>query len=245
MTYRVRNIGIAIALALVAAMLTTFYVTQYKRTVQSGEKNVAVYVAAKDVPAGTSGLELVKRHLLSQQDVSRRTVVPGAISSPDQVERLALSQPLYAGEQITLRRFATSAEGGIRAELKGTQRAVQLPGDANQLLVGTLRDGDRVDVVASVKLSSTADDHASRIVLRDIRVLRTSPEGLNGKLPTGTGQSYSILVAVTDTQVQKLFYVMKNADWSLELRPIVDAADSAEHVETAGSVLTAGTGRNR
>jgi len=81
--------------------------------------------------------------------------------------------------------------------------------------------------------------------LRDIRVLRTSPEGLNGKLPTGAGQSYSILVAVTDTQVQKLFYVMKNADWSLELRPIVDAADSAEHVETAGSVLTAGTGRNR
>ena len=37
MTYRLRNIGIAIALAVVAALLTTFYVTNYKRSVQHGE----------------------------------------------------------------------------------------------------------------------------------------------------------------------------------------------------------------
>ena len=38
MTYRIRNIGIAVALAIVAALLTTFYVTNYKRTVQQGEQ---------------------------------------------------------------------------------------------------------------------------------------------------------------------------------------------------------------
>ena len=55
MTYRARNILVAVALALVAALLTTFYVTNYKRNVQTGEDTVKVFVAAKDVPAGTPG----------------------------------------------------------------------------------------------------------------------------------------------------------------------------------------------
>ena len=52
MTYSIRNIAIAIALALVAALLVTFYVSNYKRRVQQGESNVRVYVAAHDIPAG-------------------------------------------------------------------------------------------------------------------------------------------------------------------------------------------------
>src|SRR5438128_1067179 len=73
---------------------------------------------------------------------------------------------------------------------------------------------------------------ATRIVLRNLRVLR-APGGLTDKnkslTSTGPGNSsYSVLVAVTDTQVQKLFYVMKNSDWTLELRPIVKASDSPE-----------------
>src|SRR5437667_2660 len=49
MTYRVRNIGIAVALAVVAALLTSFYVTNYKRHVQRGEDHVTVLVAKHDI----------------------------------------------------------------------------------------------------------------------------------------------------------------------------------------------------
>ncbi len=58
MTYRLRNIGIAIALAVVAALLTTFYVTNYKRSVQHGESKVPVYVASHDIELGTSGSDV-------------------------------------------------------------------------------------------------------------------------------------------------------------------------------------------
>jgi hypothetical protein len=40
--------------------------------------------------------------------------------------------------------------------------------------------------------------------------------------------------------VQRLFFVLKNADWTLELRPVVGAVDSSERVDTLGSVLQAG-----
>ena len=52
MTYRLRNIAVAVGLALVAALLTTFYVANYKRHVRQSESTVKVYVAKRDVPAG-------------------------------------------------------------------------------------------------------------------------------------------------------------------------------------------------
>src|SRR3954453_21647539 len=102
MTYRTRNIFIAVGLALIAAMLTMFYVANYKRHVRQDESTVPVFVAVKDVPAGTSGANLVSKKLIKTNDVVRRTVVAGAISNPDQVSNLVLTQPLYAGEQVTV-----------------------------------------------------------------------------------------------------------------------------------------------
>src|SRR3712207_219085 len=143
MTYRLRNIAIAIVLALVAGFMTIFYVTNYKREVRSAESNVTVYVAAKDIPAGTSGAEIASDGMLVEQDVAKRNVTPGAISSPNQIADRVSSAPIYVGEQITTRRFTTEEARGIRAELAGTTRAIQVAGTEHQLLAGTLEDGDR------------------------------------------------------------------------------------------------------
>jgi Flp pilus assembly protein CpaB len=239
MTYRIRNILVAVGLALVAMMLTLFYVTNYKRSVQKDASSTQVYVAGRDVPTGTSGADIVKSHQLKLVSVQRKDVVPGAISSPDQISNLVLSGPLYAGEQITVRRFADVAAQGIRSQLKGTMRAVQIAGDGNQLLSGTLQPGDHVDLVANLRLNNQSTAAATRIVLRDLTVL-TSPGGstkLSGGQSTGAD---SVIVAVSDTQVQRLFYVMKNADWTLELRPVVNAADSGERIDTLNTVLGEG-----
>jgi Flp pilus assembly protein CpaB len=241
MTYRLRNILVAVALALVAAMLTSFYVANYQRNVQKDATNVEVFVAKRDIPVGTSGADLARKGLLEKSEIVRRTVVPGAISSPDQLAELVAVQPIYAGEQISTRRFATPAERGIRAQIKGTMRAIQVPGDANQLLSGTLRAGDRVDVVASVKLDSQGENYATRIVLRDIEVLKAA-SGAGDKQLTSTSTSLSVLLAVTDTQVQKLFHVLKHGQWSFELRPPLKSNDSPEAVAYAGSILTDGLG---
>src|ERR1041385_3661777 len=151
MTYRVRNIAVAVGLALVAALLTTFYVANYKRHVRQAESTVTVYVAKRDIPAGTPGVDLLKHGWVGSQEVAKRTVVPGAISDPDQVRALLTRDTIYSGEQVSLRRFSNHAEQGVRAQLHGTLRAVSLPGTSDQLLAGTLKDGDHVDVLANLK----------------------------------------------------------------------------------------------
>ncbi len=237
MTYRIRNVAIAIGLALVAMLLTLFYVVNYRRSVQHGQATVQVYVAAHNIAAGTAGSDLIHGHALRVVSIANRNVVPGTISDPSQVASLVVAQPIYQGEQVTLRRFADVHTEGIVGQLKGTMRAVQIPGDSNQLLVGTLKAGDHVDVVANLRVDPNTDAHATRIVLRDLTVL-SAPTQSGGP----AGQQASLMIAVTDTQVQRLFYVLKNADWTLELRPAVDAADSPERIETINSVITSGVG---
>lgn len=240
MTYRVRNIAIAVMLGLVAALLTSLYVTNYERNVRSGEENVPVYVAARDIPVGTSGADAARRGLLDKSEVVRRTVVPGAISKPAQLDGLVATQTIYAGEQVTTRRFASPAERGIRAQLTGVQRAISVPGNAQQLLVGTLKDGDRVDVVASWAYPEGSPTHYTRIILRDLQVLKApSSGGASDKLST-TSDSHSAMLAVTDVQVQKLYWAMKNGDWHLQLRPPVKSADSPENVESSRSLVQEG-----
>jgi Flp pilus assembly protein CpaB len=244
MTYRVKNITIAAALALVAALLTMFYVTNYQRNVRQDETNVPIWVAKRDIPAGTTGADISRKGMLEKSEIVRRSVVPGAISDPDQVAQLVTTQPIFAGEQVSTRRFSTPSQRGIKAQLTGVQRAVSIPGDQHQLLAGTLRSGDKVDLVATfaVKLLNTGNDEMlTRIVLRDIEVLRAPQGGGAAEKVSATEGAYSVMLKVTDTQVQKLHWVFTSAEqWHLELRPGLDSADSPENVESWYSILREG-----
>src|SRR5438132_455069 len=129
MTERARNIVIAVALAGLAALLTGLYVTSYQRHVQRGEEHITVFVAARDIPAGTSGADALAHGMVTHKVVTRTAVVPGAISNTDQITGLVATQQIYSGEQITKLRFSPSAVTGIQGELKGTMRAFQVQGD--------------------------------------------------------------------------------------------------------------------
>ena len=249
MTYRVKNITIAVALALVAALLTMFYVTNYQRNVRRDETNVPIWVAKRDIPAGSTGAEIARKDMLEKTEIVRRSVVPGAISNPDQLEELVAAQPIYAGEQISTRRFTTPSQQGIKAQLVGVQRAIEIAGDQHQLLVGTLRAGDKVDLVSTFGVGGGSSKILfTRIVLRDIEVLRASAGfGTAEKVTSASdGGAYSVMLKLTDTQVQKLHWVYTDAEeWHLELRPGRDAADSPENVESWYSVLREGVNRKQ
>ncbi|MDQ2967608.1 MAG: Flp pilus assembly protein CpaB [Actinomycetota bacterium] len=248
MNYRAKNIGIAVALAALAAILTSAYVVNYKRHVQRGEGKVTVLVAARDIPAGTSGADVVDQKMLKEQTVPRKSVVAGAISAPDQLAQYVATQDVYTGEQVSTRRFAPPTEQGIRAQIKGTQRAYELAGDPNQLLAGTLKEGDHIDVVGNwtVKVggSNGADQKVTRVILRNVLVLRAPIGGAGGATVTsGSDKSQNVQVRVTDIQVQKLFWIEKNGDWHLTLRPPVNSVDSGNTIQEVSTMFFDGPGR--
>jgi len=243
MTYRLRNIGIAIALAVVAALLTTFYVTNYKRSVQHGESKVPVYVATRDIALGTSGSDVASGGMLKVEQVPRRSVVPGAISQPDQIQKLVAVDKIYAGEQVSTNRFRPVQEQGIQAQLKGNLRAIEVPGAGPQLLNGTLKDGDRVDIVGNWLLPETSQNHISRVLLRNILVLQAPTNNtVTSHLGSNPNEGFTVILAMTDSQTTKFWWLVNNGDWSLQLRPITDPSDSPE--ELNNSVTNAVDGLN-
>ena len=236
--YRTRTLGLALLLAIVAVVLTTAYVRSYKRGVEAGVANARVLVAARDIPAGTTGAALRSKGLVRVDQVPRRSVVPGAISGVAQLRDLAASDRIYAGEQITARRFRPVAAGGLRGELTGALRAFAVSGDRNQLLAGIIRQGDRVDVVATAAQTGAAgggERVLSGVVLRDLLVLGAPESTTSGGATPGRGSS--VVLALTDRQAQKLFLVAKHGQWALLLRPFGRSAESAGRAEDLGDVF--------
>lgn len=235
MTYRVKNIGLAVLLAAFAGLLTIFYVANYKRHVQHDEKNVTVLVAARDIPAGTTGSEVVEQHYMSTESVARRTVVPGAFSKPDDLNNLVATQALYRGEQLTASRFGTPTELGVRAQLRGNERAIQMEGTANELLAGTLKEGDFVDVVATWERPEGSSHHYSKVIARNLLVLLAPDAAASGKLGE-SNSDFSVQLRATDGVMQKIYWARKNGEVSLLLRPPADAQNSPRSVDDTNTL---------
>jgi Flp pilus assembly protein CpaB len=256
MNYRAKNIGIAVALAALAAILTSVYVVNYKRHVQHGEGKVTVLVAAHDIPAGTAGADIIDQKMLKKETVPRKAVVAGAISSPDQLSQYIATQDVFEGEQVSTRRFSPPKEQGIRAQIKGTQRAYELEGDAHQLLAGTLKEGDHVDIVGSWESpppgsnGNGADQKItiSRVVVRDLLVLTGPDPAAGGAAVTSSQQTAFVQLRATDAQTQKIIWIQKNsvdngAGWHLALRPPNGSLDSANTVQDSHMMQFDGPGR--
>lgn len=254
MTYRLRNIVIAVVLALFAALLTSFYVTNYQRNVDKDKEKVPVFVAVRDIPPGTPGEDVFAS--LKEKQVPRENLAPGAVAEKSDVRGKISTQWIYQDEQVTLRRFVDQKAGGVRAEIKGTQRAFQIAGDSQQVLAGTLKKGDHVDLVATFgyKIGNNTNSFAaSRIVLRDLIVLNP-PRGpaAGSKLTSGLSDRFPIMLKVTDAQAPKLSFVLPEVEnnnnviaWHLILRPVTKPEDSPESVQTLDTILGDGLSRRQ
>lgn len=254
MTYRMRNILIAVALAGFAALLVTFYLSNYKKSVQHEQTTISVPVAAHDIPQGTLGSDAIANGWVTTEQMPRSVVVRGAVSSPDQIRGLVATQTTFVGEQITTERFGPSVEQGFAGQITATQRAVQLAGDPNQTLAGVVKPGDYVDFegVINVDFGGNANTLTfSRIMVRNLKVLavQSAPEAAP-KISAGSGAGGSsntaVLLRMTDAQSQKVGLVYaaarsgSSAFWTLELRPALKSQDSPNSVETPFTLLTDG-----
>jgi Flp pilus assembly protein CpaB len=193
--------------------------------------------------------------MLKKVTVPKKAIVAGAISSPEQLSQYIATQDVYEGEQVTTRRFAPPKEQGIRAQIKGTQRAYQVEGDQHQLMAGTLKAGDHIDVVASWDVTDHGPNGrdvtttVSRVVLRDLLVLTPAEEGAGSSAVTSSSQqSAFVQLRMNDWQTKKMIWIQKNSadngeGWHLALRPPNGSLDSTNTVDDSRTLEFDGHGR--
>ena len=109
-----------------------------------------------------------------------------------------------------------------------------MPGAGAQLLNGTLKDGDRVDILGNWLNPERGSNHISRVLLRNILVLQApSTNAVTSHLGANPNEGFTVMLAMTDSQATKFWWLVNNGDWSLQLRPISDPSDSPEEVNNA------------
>lgn len=238
--YRTRNIVIAAMLAAAAVLLTVVYVSNSRKHDETQKASVTVYVSTHSYPLGTAGSKIAGS--VKMQTVPRTAMTTDAVTNPQQIRNLYTTEPIYAGEQLTLKRFAPPAEQGVRSKLTGTQRAVQISGDTNQLLAGTLVPGDRVDVVANLKDPKNNENVVAMTVLRNLPVLQTDKGQGGAKISRSSTDDRAVILAMTDEQSQRFRFMKSNAgdDWSLQLRPVKKPRDSSQSTATFRTVVNGG-----
>jgi Flp pilus assembly protein CpaB len=225
----------ATAAALAGIVLLTF-ISQYKDRVQGGTVEHSVLVADRLIPKGTSGAVVVSDGLFKPSSVQGENVAAGALASSAALGGKVATRDIYPGQQITAADFASNADP-LRGQLSGLQRAMDVPIDDAHGLIGEVRAGDSVDVLAGFNTANSNTGRGRpqlRTLIQDVRVLK-APDG--GGKTTGN-DTKDLTVRVTADQAGQLAFAADNGKVWFVLRPPVGAKDPRPSSVTLESLLT-------
>src|SRR3954451_8511804 len=147
-TYNVRNIAIALVLAIAAAAVVLVYTTSYRQSVTKGQKRVDVMVASRDIVAGTPAEEAAGAMVLSS--VLSDDKAPGALSTTAGLDGKVAAQTIYAGQQVVAAAFGTSTTQAPALQITKDERAVNVTIQRDAGMIGDVKAGDFVDVFATI-----------------------------------------------------------------------------------------------
>jgi pilus assembly protein CpaB len=245
MSYSVRNIVIALVLAVVAAGLVVMYTSNVKSQADKSIKTTTVVVAKGDIVAGTPVDTLVNGNAFATKQVATKDVVPGAFTSIASLNTsLSTATNITAGAQVTPAMFSNSQNTAIANQIHTTMRAVQMAFNANRVLGGTLKAGDHVDIygVYNIQAANSSSKYTQEtvagMVLRNIEVLSTYDTGVADTALTSTSQANNssgandgtggdaVILAVPQNEVPALMLTRQNGQFWMALRPSHGAQDA-------------------
>ncbi|MBN1193698.1 MAG: Flp pilus assembly protein CpaB [Coriobacteriia bacterium] len=163
---------VALVIGGVAAVLSARYLTQARSTIEAESEPIEVLVAQEDIPRGVSGEELLANGLIVLEEVPRRFVASGAISSEKALEGRVLADPLSAGEQVTEGRFELPSTAGLAYSIPGELLALSIPVDEVQGVSGLVKPGDHVALFVTFEEDQQAEQPATtKLILKDAKIL--------------------------------------------------------------------------
>jgi Flp pilus assembly protein CpaB len=222
-------VTIAVATAAIAAVLLLSYLNHYRDSVTGGVAPAPVLVADRLIPKGTAGDAVIAGTLFRTATVTEEQLSGGAITDSAALDGKVATRDIYPGQQLTSADFARNADP-LRGQLEKTQRAISVPLDTSHGLVGDIRAGDRIDVLAgfnSIDGSNGRGQPVLKVILRDVLVLKAPPlDGGTTSADSNTRNSANVILRTTDREAAALAYASDNGKVWLVMRPPTGAKDS-------------------
>lgn len=218
---------VAAVTAALAGLLLLAYLDRYRDSVTGGVVSTPVLMADRLIPKGTAGDAVIAGTLFRSGTVTEEQLKNGAITDSAAFDGKVATRDIYPGQQITANDFARDADP-LRGQLAKTQRAIAVPLDAAHGLVGDVRTGDRIDVLAGFDAVNGANGRGQPVlktILRDVLVLKAPPP-VDAATETNSRDMANILLRTTDRQAAELAYASDNGKVWFTLRPPTGAKES-------------------
>lgn len=234
------TILVAAGAAILAASVLFLFVSNYRDSVASKGEAARVLVASELIHQGSSGDVLAGERSFRMATVRVDQLRPGAITDPSVLERRVARKDILPGQQLVGADFA-AAGGGLPDKLAGNQRAMAIEADAVHGLVGPLRAGDRVDVIAAFGTDSAGiGTPVVKKVLNDALVLRVG-KGRGSQATAGggggSGVERGVVIRVPAKMAAHLALASDVGNVWLVARPGAGTKDAPSELVTIESVL--------
>ncbi len=229
MNYTLRNLLVASLLMLLGIVAVISFIRGERQDLSRGKQEVQVFVAAKDIPAGTPADELETGGFLETKDVLREDAPPQAVGKMETIEGLVSNETVYKGEIVNYTAFDKTAGLKPTAQIKGNERLFSLPIRSSSDAAGLIRAGDRVDIFAAV------DAGLTYVAARDVEIIETpetlTPESVEYEetAPEANGDTKLYVVKTTDREQANIVFALANANefgLIMSLRPASGDAES-------------------
>ena len=223
---------LGIIAAVVAAVVLVLYLKHYRDSVKADVAPTPVVVATGLILKGTSGTIIAQKHLFTTQAVPKDQLKAGAITDAGYLTGRIAAVDIVPSQQITAADLSSALSDTVQTKITGAQRAIALPVAGPQGLVGTVQDGDRVDVYLQLGALLT-------LLERNVLVLRAPTSSANGGALSGTSNNSGtgMIVRVDSKQAARLAFANSQGALWYVLRPTVGAKQTQPQKLTLQDLL--------
>jgi Flp pilus assembly protein CpaB len=219
------------------ALLLLMYLSQYRSSIDESGEPITVLVAKSLIEKGTPGDVVGIKGLFQTTDAPRDQIQEGAITDPSVLRGRLATTDVYPGEQLTTGDFSGSSSGALGTQIAGDQRAIAVPVDAAHGMVGQVRTGDRVDVLAGFNVTGGGAGFTARPVVKvltqNILVLEAPKRAVSGV----AANSANVVLRTTYREAAEIAWAVDNGKIWVVLRPRAGAPVRRPRVITPESLL--------
>lgn len=222
--------------AIVAGVLVVSAINSAKDSAGvAGGAKASIVVADRLIAKGSSGEAVAADRSYRLSDVRSSAVIDGAVTDVSQVRDKVATRDIYPGQQLSTADFA-AADGALATKLSRNQRAISVPVDTAHGLIGEVRAGDRVDVLAGFNLQR--DTGRARPVLKAIASNVVVLKAPKGSAASGAGQNGVIALKVSRDDAAQVAFASDNGKVWIVLRAPGSTRSAGDKLVSASSLLT-------
>jgi Flp pilus assembly protein CpaB len=228
LTTRGGTVTLAAGAALLAGLMFLLYLNRYRSSIDESNEPLAVLVAKSLIPRGMSGDLAGSQELYQPTTVPKSQAKDGAVTDPASLHGRVSVEDIFPGQQLTASDFSKTTTDAIATRITADQRAVSVPLDDAHGLIGRVRAGDHVDVLAGFNVQRVdrngvpiqnggAARPIMKLIMEDVLVLEV-PSDSGGGLGASTSEA-NVVLRLEEQEAAELAFASDNGKVWFALRP--------------------------